>query len=423
MCLAESLYTLDRGVGSPGATNTLYMQGGNAAQRQHCGEEDVAMVQVHGEVAPGFARVRDAFAAHWETDGEIGASVSVTVAGDTVVDLWAGTATYDHGDGEWERDTIVNTWSTTKTMAVLCCLLLADRGELDLDAPVATYWPEFEVAGKQDITTAHILSHTSGVAGWETPVGIADIVDHDRMASLLATQQPWWEPGTRSGYHAMSYGCLLAEIIKRIDGRSLGQYFAQEIAAPLDADFHIGTPAALDARVSHLVANFGALGADDPRLEGHDIARRTLTNPVLRASSANEHAWRRAEIPAGNGHGNARSVARVHTMTALGGEVGGLRLLSEGMVDKLFTERVAGRDAVLLGNYRFGLGFALPNESVPLPSPRSGYWGGWGGSLVVVDRDTQLSFAYVMNKMSADLVGDMRGSNLLLATYGAVLGA
>ncbi|MEM1335036.1 MAG: serine hydrolase domain-containing protein, partial [Actinomycetota bacterium] len=174
-------------------------------------------VEIHGTVAPGFEAVRDAFAANWVHHGEVGASVAASVDGEMVVDLWAGPVTGDDGDGEWEQDTIINVWSTTKTMSFLCCLLLADRGHLDLHEPIATYWPEFGANGKASIATRHVLAHTAGLSGWDEPLVREDLLDHDKLVALHAAQAPWWEPGTASGYHAISQGYLLAEIVRRTD--------------------------------------------------------------------------------------------------------------------------------------------------------------------------------------------------------------
>ena len=219
-------------VGEPG------WRAGIAASRRYVAGMSRAEIDVHGTVAPGFEAVRTVFENNFTNQGDVGASVAITVGGDTVVDLWGGTATFDGPDddeagvpgvqGDWQEDTIINVWSTTKTMAALCCLMLADRGELDLYEPIATYWPEFAANGKERIATRHVLSHTAGLPGWDEPVTTFDLLDHDKLVRLHAAQAPWWEPGTRSGYHAISQGYLLGEIVKRIDGRTLGTFFADE---------------------------------------------------------------------------------------------------------------------------------------------------------------------------------------------------
>jgi len=381
-------------------------------------------IEIHRTVAPGFEAVRDAFAANWEQSGEVGASVSATVNGEVVFDLWGGTATYDDGERPWEKDTIINVWSTTKTMSFLCCLLLADRGELNLYAPVATYWPEFAAGGKGQVATRHILGHTAGLSGWDEPLTINDLLDHDKLVGLHANQAPWWEPGSGSGYHAISQGYLLGEIVKRISGRSLGQFFADEIAGPLGADFHIGTTAEHDSRIAHVIAPSLGLGEVPSASDVGElsIAWRTLSNPMVDASFSSTPAWRRAEVPAAGGHGNARSVAAVHTLTANGGSANGKQIISAEGLEQIFDVQAEGMDKVLLGTeLKLGMGFGLPGPMLPLPNPRTCYWGGWGGSLAIIDMDLNLSYSYVMNKMESSLTGDPRGAGPLLAAYGILM--
>lgn len=381
------------------------------------------MTEIHGTVAAGFESVRDAFAANWDEHDEVGASVCATVNGEVVVDLWGGTATYDSGEAAWEEDTIINVWSTTKTMSFLCCLLLADRGELDLNAPVATYWPEFAAGGKENVATRHIMGHTAGLSGWDEPLVMADLLDHDKIVGLHAAQAPWWEPGTASGYHAISQGYLLGEIVKRISGRSLGQFFAEEIAGPVGADFHIGTPASADSRVAHVIGPAEPLGAEDGEMDPDSIGYRTLTNPVMDASFSSTVDWRRAEIPAAGGHGNARSVAMIHSLTANGGNANGKQIISPEGLARIFDVQAEGTDLVLPVELKIGMGFGLPSPALPLPNPNTCYWGGWGGSLAIIDMDTKLSFSYVMNKMGNSTTGDPRGAGPLMATYMSLMSA
>jgi CubicO group peptidase (beta-lactamase class C family) len=383
---------------------------------------------IHGSVEPGFEAVRAAFEDNFATQGDVGASVAITIGGQTVVDLWGGTATFDGPDddeagvpgveGDWQEDTIINVWSTTKTMAALVCLVLADRGELDLYEPIATYWPEFAANGKEQIATRHVLAHTAGLSGWDEPLDVSDYLDHDKLVRLHAAQAPWWEPGTRSGYHAMSQGYLLGEIVKRVDGRTLGTFFAEEIAGPLGADFHIGTPAECDPRIARVIPPSGPLVGDpDPT----SIAYRTFANPAMTADFSWRKDWRRAEIPAAGGHGNARSVALCHTPTACGGTAHGVTLLSQEGVDRIFDVQIEGPDLNLPLPLKLGMGFGLPGEMLPVPNPRTCFWGGWGGSLAIIDVDAQMSFSYVMNRMGEGTVGDMRAAGLLLAAYSALL--
>lgn len=379
------------------------------------------MTEIHGIVAPGFEGVRDAFAANWEHHGDVGASVCATVGGQVVVDLWGGTATFDDGERAWEEDTLINVWSTTKTMSFLCCLLLADRGDLDLSAPVATYWPEFAAAGKEQVATRHIMGHTAGLSGWDEPLQVEDLLNHDKLVALHAAQAPWWEVGSASGYHAISQGYLLGEIVRRVSGRSLGQFFADEIAGPLDADFHIGTAAEHDGRVAHVIPPSVGLGAENGPMDPDSIAYRTLANPAIDASFSSTTEWRRAEVPAAGGHGNARSVATIHSLTANGGVANGQRIISAEGLDTIFDVQAEGTDLVLGEPLKLGMGFGLPSINLPLPNERCCYWGGWGGSLAIIDMENKLSFSYVMNKMGDTTTGDPRGAGPLLATYAAMM--
>ena len=387
------------------------------------------MAEIHGTVAAGFEAVRAAFESNFETQGDVGASVAITVGAESVVDLWGGTATFDGPDDDaagvpgverdWQQDTIINVWSTTKTMAALSCLMLADRGELDLYEPIATYWPEFAAGGKEAVATRHVLSHTAGLSGWDEPLDVTDLLDHDKLVGIHARQTPWWEPGSQSGYHAISQGYLLGEIVRRVDGRSLGTFFAEEVAGPLGADFHIGTPASCDDRVARVIPPTSGLEGTD--VAPDSLAARTLGNPRLGAEFSWRTDWRRAEVPAAGGHGNARSVALCHTPTACGGSARGVSLLSEEGVARIFDVQYEGADLILPVELKMGMGFGLPSPMLPVPNPRTCFWGGWGGSLAIIDIDAQMSFSYVMNRMGDGTTGDLRGAGLLLAAYGALM--
>jgi CubicO group peptidase (beta-lactamase class C family) len=374
------------------------------------------MADIHGTYDERFAQVRDVLAANLDAGLDLGASVAVFLRGEPVVDIWGGYVD-DAKTRPWEQDTIINVWSTTKTMAALCSLILADRGELDLHAPVARYWPEFAAAAKERVEVRHLLAHTAGLSGWAEPVSIEDLYDWEKATSLLAVQEPWWSPGTASGYHAVTQGYLVGEVVRRVTGQTLGTFFANEVAGPLGADFHIGTPSECDDRVAPVVpppSLADQLGAIDP----DSVAARTFSNPVLDASVSFEIPWRRAEIPAANGHGNARSVGVIQSVLACGGEVGGVRLLSEKGCEAVFEEQANGTDLVLGVPLRFGVGYGLSGELLPI-GPRACFWGGWGGSLIIADYDLNLVVTYVMNKMESGLVGDVRGAGVALAAFAA----
>jgi CubicO group peptidase (beta-lactamase class C family) len=370
-----------------------------------------------------FSGVRDVFASNFEPKDTIydeGASVAITIDGELVVDLWGGTANRDTGESlPWEADTIINVWSTTKTVAALACLMLADQGQLDLYAPVAKVWPEFAAEGKGDIEVRHVMSHTAGLSGWQEPITYEDLYDRSKAAALLAAQAPWWEPGTTSGYHAITQGYLEGEIVQRVTGQSLGEFVAQNITGPLGADFFVGTPASADHRVAHVIAPPPLPMPED--LDPDSVLAKTFSNPVLDATKSWDIAWRRAEIPAAGGHGNARSVAQIHAPMACGGEANGVRLLGKETIAAVFDEQCNGVDLVLGVPLRHGIGFGLYVEGMPAAAnSNTCFWGGWGGSLAIIDLDARMTFGYVMNKMGEGTVGDTRGAGLLLAAYDAL---
>ena len=374
---------------------------------------------VQGTVDARFEKMREVLAANLESGADLGASVAVVLDGEPVVDLWGGWA--DHEQTKpWERDTITNVWSSTKTMMAVSALVLVDRGELDVDERVAHYWPEFAANGKDDVRVRHLLSHTSGVSGWAQPVEVADIYDWEKSTSMLAAQAPWWDPGTASGYHALNQGHLVGEVIRRITGQKLGEFFAEQIAGPLGADFHIGLAPSEFHRVAPVVPP-PPLPIDLASLDLDSVMVKTFTGPAPAAEVSWTSEWRQADIGAANGHGNARSVARVQSLISNGGEVDGIRLLRPETIELIFREQANGTDLVLGIPARFGIGYGLPSESMPVPADaKICYWGGWGGSIVVNDLDHRMTVTYMMNRMDAGLVGDTRGFALLLAAAEAV---
>jgi CubicO group peptidase (beta-lactamase class C family) len=375
------------------------------------------MVQLNGHVKAGFEKVGEAFLANFDGGFEVGASVCVVHEGETVVDIWAG-HTDETRTAEWQGDTITNVWSSTKTMMFLVLLELADKGALSLHDPVHLHWPEFAANGKESVTMAHLMAHTAGLPGWDRPLRPSDFYDHDLCAGALAEQAPWWEPGTASGYHAISQGYLIGEVVRRVTGMSLGTYFRTTFAGPLGADFHIGTPAECDPRISNVIPPEPlALAGADPA----SIAVRTFSNPGMNAAQSWETGWRRCESAAANGHGNARSLALVQSIVSHGGEAAGHRFISEAGVEKLFEVQAEGTDLVLGMPAKFGMGYGLNTAHTPIsPNPRACFWGGWGGSLIVNDLDARMTFAYVMNRMGAGTVGDTRSAGPLMATYAAI---
>jgi len=378
---------------------------------------------VHGRCDSRFAAVRDAFAANFEANREVGSSFAATVNGELVVDLWGGYADAAK-TRPWQEDTIVNVFSTTKAMTALCAHILVEGGSLDVDSPVARYWPEFAQAGKERVTVRHLLGHTAGLAAIRPALPTEALYDWVRMVEVLAAEAPWWEPGTANGYHALTFGYLVGELIHRITGKTPGVFFRDEVAVPLGADFHIGLAPSEDSRVAEMVppttAELEAAGAPTS-LDRETLAGKTLGNPPLRAEFANRPEWRRAEIPAANGHGNARAVARVMALLACGGELDGVRLLSERTIAASIEEQRYAKDLVLGFKMRWGLGFMLTSNHLPLgPNPRTFGHGGWGGSLGFADLDARVGWAYIMNKMSPGTAGDTRVAGPLAALYGAL---
>jgi CubicO group peptidase (beta-lactamase class C family) len=377
----------------------------------------MSKVQSNGFAADRFAPVRAGFESNFASGEENGACFCMTLEGETVVDLWAGYAD-EAQTRPWEKDTIVNVYSTTKTMTALTALLLADRGEIDFTARVAKYWPEFAANGKQDVTVAHLMSHAAGLSGWKEPLVREDLYDWEKATSLLAAQAPYWEPGTACGYHAMTQGYLVGEVVRRVTGQSLGTVFRKEIAEPLGADFHIGLPATEDHRVADLTPPppGGGIG-EGP---ANELVTNMSNNPPLNPLDTRTREWRGAEIPAAGGTGNARSVAAVQTLMANGGYANGKQILSEAGCRKALELQIEGKDLILGMPARYGMGFGLGGGAIPFPNPNTIYWGGYGGSLVVIDMDARATYAYAMNKMAATTTGDMRAFTILMAAWGAM---
>ena len=363
------------------------------------------MAEVHGTCDKRFDAVRVALAESLD-DTDVGASAAVFVDGEPVADLWGGYQDAKRTE-PWERDTITNVFSTTKTMVGLSALILADRGDLDLDAPVARYWPEFAAAGKEQVLVRHLLSHTAGLPEFDPPVAVEDLYDWAKATDRLARQAPRWEPGMLAGYHSVTHGFLVGEVVRRITGQSLATFFANEIATPLGADFHLTMPAGagLDERFAPVLAPpdapDGDLVAAPPGDHNQDVA-----TTAIRISDGNSEAWRRAEILSGSGYGNARSVAAVQSVLACGGEVNGIRLLSPEGCERAREEQYRGVDQILGRSVRYGLGYGIFDPAVG--------WAGWGGSIVMVDLDARMTVAYVMNQM---LQPDYRGLGIVLAAY------
>jgi CubicO group peptidase (beta-lactamase class C family) len=381
------------------------------------------MTDIGGHAEDGFGKVADAFAQNFASHGEVGGAFSLYVGGRPVVDLWGGLADAAHGR-PWTESTLQLVFSTTKGATAVCANRLVDEGRLDLDAPVARYWPEFAGGGKQDLPVRHLLTHQAGLPFCEASLTAADVLAQRAVLAALEDQAPLWAPGTAHGYHALTYGWLVGEVVRRIDGRPLGRYFAEEVAGPLGLDFWIGLPPEEEARVSTLIPS--ALPTDPAVVElmlavmgPGTMGYRALTvNDAVPWMSADYMPWNTAEfhaaeIPAANGITDARSLARMYA--ACVGPVDGVRLLSDRQVAAAATLQTQGLDQCLQAETRFGLGFMVDGPFVGMLSPRSFGHPGAGGSLGFGDPDAGVGFGYVMNQMQSNLAGDPRVLNLIEA--------
>ncbi|MFI7638527.1 serine hydrolase domain-containing protein [Nonomuraea sp. NPDC049400] len=389
------------------------------------------MPEIGGDTAPGFEAVREAFAANLAGGQETGAAVSVYLHGRKVVDLWGGIADPENGR-PWGRDTLQVVYSTTKAVTATCALLLAQRGELDLDAPVAECWPEFAANGKGRIPVRWLLTHQAGLPAIDHPVTPEEAIAWEPMVTALAAQRPYWEPGTEHGYHGLTYGWLVGEVVRRVSGRSIGTFLAEEIAAPLGLDLWIGLPETEQPRVSRIIApppDWEAMAGIDlnalpePMREvmaafadPASLTRRSIAvvTPPLDHNRPEEQA---AEMPATNGICTARALARFYA--ALIGEVDGHRILTAETLAAATAEQVGGVDRILRVPVRIGTGFGLPAPDAFWYSPTAFGFPGRGGSLGFADPATGLAFGYVMNRV-LEGVPDLRAANLLAAAQRAM---
>jgi len=382
-------------------------------------------VEIHGDVEPRFARVREAFAANFAAHGEVGAACSVYHRGRPVVDLWAGLAARDEGR-PWTADTTAVVFSATKGLTAACVLRLVEQGRLDLDTPVAAYWPEFAASGKGTITLGWVLSHRAGVPVVDAPLTLDEVLAWEPVVTAIAAQQPMWEPGTRHGYHFRTYGWILGEVIRRVTGNMPGRFFADEIAAPLGVDFWIGLPESEEARVATLVppppiADPDARALFEQLAGPTTVLGRAMTGPsdlFHYDEMWNTRALHAAEMPSSNGIGSARALARIYA--ALAGEVDGIRLLAPSTVAAARELRSEGSDAVLLLPTRFGTGFMLPPALSLGAAPSAFGHPGAGGSLGLGDAEAQIGFGYVMNRMEVGVMGDPRAAGIVAAVYAAL---
>ncbi len=370
-----------------------------------------------GHCDPRFARVRDAFEAILAGGEDVGSSVSVTLNGATVVDLWGGYADAARTQ-PWERDTIVNMMSVAKGASAVCAHILVDRGLLDLDTPVAAYWPEFAQAGKKDLPVRFVLDHRAGLPVIKAPLPPGAIYDWNAMTSALAAQAPLWEPGAKAGYHILTQGYIIGELVRRISGRTLGTYFRDEVAEPLGLDYHIGLPAEHHARCAEFIAARKGTILDQDALDPDSLLARAWAQVPLDIDF-NSNSWRESEIPSGNGHGNARAVARLYGALACGGELDGVTLMRRDSLERAIAEQHSLTEIVLGRTYHQALGFVRNSPPiVPMgPNPRAFGHHGVGGSVGFADPDARIGFAYATNTMHARLDIGPRAGSLIEATF------
>lgn len=381
----------------------------------------MAAMTVDGVCDPRFEQVADALGRAIDDGEECGAAIAIDIGGELVVDIWGG-----HADAArttpWTADTIVNVWSSTKNVTALAGLMLIDRGLVTAQTPVADVWPEFGAGGKDRIEFRHLLTHSSGVSGWDQPVTPEDILDWDRSTAMLAAQSPWWKPGSATGYHALTHGHLIGEVIRRVTGKPLKQFVAEEIAGPLGADFQIGARPEDVPRIAEIIAPADPFEGIPPMQDWTEQMLKTFTGPAPEPQIANTPQWRAADIGAVNGHTNARALTKILSVISLGGSVDGVRLLRPDTVEDIFEPQIEGPDLVLAGHHlRMGLGFGLPSPAIGyIPDGKICFWGGWGGSWESMNPDSRTTIAYVMNKMGPGIEGSARTDRFFRLIYQAL---
>ncbi|ORA04752.1 serine hydrolase domain-containing protein [Mycolicibacterium bacteremicum] len=376
---------------------------------------------VDGVCDPRFEKVADALGRAIDGGEECGAAIAIDIGGELVVDIWGG-----HADAActrpWTADTIVNVWSSTKNVTALAGLMLIDRGLVSAHTPVAQVWPEFGAKGKDRVEFRHLLTHSSGVSGWDQPVTPEDILDRDRSTAMLAAQAPWWEPGTATGYHALTHGHLIGEVVRRVTGKPLKQFVAEEIAGPLGADFQIGALPEDEPRIAEIIAPADPFEGIPQMDQWTEQMLKTFTGPAPDPLIANTPQWRAADIGAANGHTNARALAKILSAISLGGSVDGVELLTPQTVESIFETQLEGPDLVLAQHQiRMGLGFGLPSPAIGyIPDGKICFWGGWGGSWESMNPDSRTTIAYVMNKMGPGIEGSARTDRYFRLIYQAL---
>jgi len=398
---------------------------------------------INGYCDERFVEAKKIFEESIDSGFELGCAITLEVEGEVVLDLWGGHSDLDKTE-EWKEDTIVNVFSTTKGMAAMCLLQLVEKDLIDLDAPVSQYWPEFAAGGKETIPVRYLLCHKSGLCGVREPLDQGSFTNWNLICSELAKQEPFWEPGTAHGYHAITYGHLVGEVVRRVSGKSIGQYFNDEIAVPLNLDFWIGLPEDKFNRVTDINPDKPGLlqkilmpilsklprslapGPLKMLLDFTDPttpAGAAFNNPKMSMQTgemeANTAKWRKAEIPAANGHGTARSIAKLYGALAIGGSRDGVHVLSPETIEMARQTESDGKDLVLGQLHtRFGLGFMLGTEDVSMgPNKDAMGHGGAGGSLGFADPDNKISLGFTMNQMHPGITAWKTATDVAESVY------
>jgi CubicO group peptidase (beta-lactamase class C family) len=373
---------------------------------------------VNGFVAQGFEPVRDVFAANLASGEELGATFSVVKDGETIIDLYGGVR--DEAKTQaLGPDDLFNVWSTTKGLCALCLAMAVDRGLIDYTAPVARYWPEYGVAGKENISVETLLSHRGGITGAYTPATLDDMKDNRAFAARLAAQAPLYEPGDQSAYNAGIFGLWVNELLLRTDGRSVAQFFHEEVALPLCVDVWIALPSEHHYRRAPMAAPWAQMAGQMP-LPTDPVVLASMSNPRTSPVRCNEPEWMMRGNGSADGSANARGLARVYGALARGGEIDGIRLISPQGLANATRERHGGKDIVFTIYTRWAAGFLLNNRGMYGPRETAFGHTGLGGSFAFADPETGIGMAYAMNLMAPNLMGDLRGKRLMDATFGCL---
>lgn len=379
-------------------------------------------IKINGTVAPGFEKVRDAYKANFSRGDlyeDLGSSLCVYHRGERVVDLWAGWKDIERTQA-WQEDTTICIYSTTKGIAGICLAVLVDQGLLNYSDLASKYWPEYGCNGKESTTIAHMLSHQTGTPAVREATQLDDLMNWDLICERLATQEPYWVPGENTAYHGWTYGYLVGEIVRRITGKSIGQFLQEEIAGPMSAELYIGMPPEKDAAAAMLYRPKQV--HTPPEMEGEipQFLIDATTNPVLDAESPNRPEWRAAEMPATCGYASAQGLAKIYAALAQGGSAHGVDLMSTETIAKMTSIASNRVDALLGMEMNWAHGVLLNNLGLYGPNPNAFGYSGWGGSLGCADPENQIAIGFVCNQMGPDFVGDARTLPLMEAIYASL---